>query len=80
MDLAGMRCAGAGEVREQVHSSMYRNLRTNLPREVMSYTDFPFTRTWLDSRRFCSHQEVHLLSSGSAPDLPSVCNMHPTCM
>ena len=29
---------------------MYRNLRTNLPREVMSYTDFPFTRTWLDSR------------------------------
>ncbi len=37
---------------------MYRNLRTNLPREVMSYTDFPFTRTWLDSRRFCSHQEV----------------------
>ena len=41
---------------------MYRNLRTNLPREVMSYTDFPFTRTWLDSRRFCSHQEVRLLT------------------
>ena len=45
-------------IRDHVHSSMYRNLRTNLPREVMSYTDFPFTRTWLDSRRFCSHQEV----------------------
>ncbi len=50
--------AGAREVREQVHSSMYKGLRTNLPREVMSYTDFPFTRTWMDSRRFCGHQEV----------------------
>ena len=54
-------------MRPQVHSSMYRNLRTNLPREVMSYTDFPFTRAWLDARRFCSHEEVcsdsHMLSA-----------------
>ena len=41
-----------------VHSSMYRNLRTNLPREVMSYSDFPFTRAWRDARRFCGHDEV----------------------
>ena len=60
-----------------MHSSMYRNLRTNLPREVMSYADFPFTRTWQDSRRFCSHQEVRLLSSGSCPDSPSVVRMRP---
>ena len=25
-----------------VHSSMYRNLRTNLPKEVMAFPDFPF--------------------------------------
>ena len=52
---------------------MYRNLRTNLPREVMSYTDFPFTRAWLDTRRFCSHEEVcfgsHLLSACPAFNL-----------
>lgn len=41
-----------------VHSSMYRNLRTNLPREVMAYSDFPFTRVWRDARRFCGHEEV----------------------
>ena len=44
-----------------VHSSMYRHLRTNLPREVMSYADFPFTRVWHDARRFCSHEEVRTL-------------------
>ena len=48
---------------------MYRNLRTNLPREVMSYTDFPFTRTWQDPRRFCSHREVRLLSPRTCRDL-----------
>jgi len=26
-----------------VHSSMYSSLRTNLPRELMSFTDFPFS-------------------------------------
>ncbi len=55
---------GVGAEAEQarsVHSSMYRNLRTNLPREVMSYADFPFTRVWRDGRRFCSHQEVRTL-------------------
>ncbi|KAK0586233.1 hypothetical protein LWI29_003219 [Acer saccharum] len=28
--------------REIIHSSLYCSLRTNLPREVMGYTDYPF--------------------------------------
>ncbi|XP_069395499.1 uncharacterized protein [Paralichthys olivaceus] len=38
-----------------VHSSMYRDLRTNLPKEVMMFPDFPFNRQ-LSS--FLPHQEV----------------------
>jgi cation diffusion facilitator CzcD-associated flavoprotein CzcO len=53
--------------RRKVHSSMYRHLRTNLPREIMGFSDFPFTPEHLghrsvDPRRFCSHVEVSLLS------------------
>eukprot|EP00283_Hemiselmis_rufescens_P007675 CAMPEP_0173429610 /NCGR_PEP_ID=MMETSP1357-20121228/8276_1 /TAXON_ID=77926 /ORGANISM="Hemiselmis rufescens, Strain PCC563" /LENGTH=179 /DNA_ID=CAMNT_0014393817 /DNA_START=109 /DNA_END=645 /DNA_ORIENTATION=+ len=32
--------------RRRVHSSMYRSLRTNLPREVMSFSDFPFDESF----------------------------------
>ncbi|KAM6985850.1 uncharacterized protein FYW47_009156 [Aplochiton taeniatus] len=38
-----------------IHSSMYKNLRTNLPKEVMMFPDFPFDPQ-LPS--FLSHQEV----------------------
>ncbi|KAM9846255.1 uncharacterized protein ACBR49_009563 [Aulostomus maculatus] len=38
-----------------VHSSMYRDLRTNLPKEVMMFPDFPFDPN-LNS--FLPHQEV----------------------
>ncbi|XP_034539348.1 flavin-containing monooxygenase FMO GS-OX4 [Notolabrus celidotus] len=38
-----------------IHSSMYRNLRTNLPKEVMMFPDFPFDPQ-LSS--FLPHQEV----------------------
>lgn len=38
-----------------VHSSMYRDLRTNLPKEVMMFPDFPF-EPQLSS--FLPHQEV----------------------
>ncbi|XVE57700.1 hypothetical protein DITRI_Ditri04bG0110500 [Diplodiscus trichospermus] len=44
-----------------VHSSLYSSLRTNLPREIMGFMDFPFlsrpgeTR---DPRRFPGHREV----------------------
>eukprot|EP00798_Chlamydomonas_sp_ICE-L_P014527 gene14527-20558_t len=54
---------GAQSNRKRVHGSMYRNLRTNLPREIMGYTDFPFIPemmgTWSkDGRRYCGHEEV----------------------
>ncbi|KAM4619954.1 uncharacterized protein ACJ7VT_006693 isoform 2-T2 [Polymixia lowei] len=38
-----------------VHSSMYQNLRTNLPKEVMMFPDFPFDP---ELPSFLSHQEV----------------------
>ncbi|XP_059487274.1 senecionine N-oxygenase-like [Neocloeon triangulifer] len=37
-----------------IHSSVYANLRTNLPKEVMSYPDFPFPdqeKSFLDSNQ-----------------------------
>lgn len=51
---------------------MYRQLRTNLPREVMAFLDFPFSPHFLggysvDPRRFCSHEEV---SSGGSKGGP----------
>ena len=48
---------------------MYAKLRTNLPREVMAYTDFAFddlAGQSQDTRRLPSHEEVcHLLSHTS---------------
>ncbi|KAG7516973.1 flavin-containing monooxygenase FMO GS-OX4-like [Solea senegalensis] len=38
-----------------VHSSMYRDLRTNLPKEVMMFPDFPFDP---ELGSFLPHQEV----------------------
>jgi cation diffusion facilitator CzcD-associated flavoprotein CzcO len=47
--------------RKRVHSSMYASLRTNLPREVMSFIDFPFlTQQGRDERCYPSHKEVVL--------------------
>ncbi|TYG77496.1 hypothetical protein ES288_D03G199800v1 [Gossypium darwinii] len=46
-----------------IHSSLYSSLRTNLPREVMGYIDFPFvTRPGenRDPRRYPGHREVLL--------------------
>ena len=39
---------------------MYAGLRTNLPRQVMGFTDFPFTEFpgSSDPRQFCTHEEV----------------------
>jgi len=59
---------GINPQRKRLHSSMYAGLRTNLPREVMGYLDFPFDTQFSgapvensrDSRRFCSHEEVLL--------------------
>ncbi|ESQ35611.1 hypothetical protein EUTSA_v10007557mg [Eutrema salsugineum] len=48
--------------RPVVHSSLYRSLRTNIPRECMGFTDFPFaTRPHdgsRDPRRHPGHSEV----------------------
>ncbi|KAK2827948.1 hypothetical protein Q5P01_018982 [Channa striata] len=46
---------GTYEDGRPVHSSMYRDLRTNLPKEVMMFPDFPFDA---QLKSFLTHQEV----------------------
>lgn len=48
-------CENHGSTTHHVHSSMYRDLRTNLPKEVMMFPDFPF-EAGLPS--FLPHQDV----------------------
>ena len=55
--------AGTDPKRRKVQSSMYRDLRCNLPRQCMAYLDFPFAPEAMlgrseDDRVFCSHAEV----------------------
>lgn len=52
---------GLDPKRKRVHGSMYANLRTNLPREVMGVSDFPFDTTFEgshDHRTYPLHGEV----------------------
>ncbi|XP_050942447.1 flavin-containing monooxygenase FMO GS-OX-like 3 isoform X1 [Cucumis melo] len=47
--------------RTRIHSSLYKSLRTNIPRELMGVRDFPFVPREgedRDPRRFPSHKEV----------------------
>ena len=45
--------------REIVHGSLYFNLRTNLPRQLMGFSDYPFSRRASgDPRTFPGHEEV----------------------
>ncbi|KAL2901755.1 Flavin-containing monooxygenase FMO GS-OX5 [Bienertia sinuspersici] len=47
-----------------VHSSLYSSLRTNLPREVMSFRDFPFVASDEQNRPFTMDQKFnHLLNA-----------------
>ncbi|KAL9254293.1 Flavin-containing monooxygenase FMO GS-OX-like 1-like protein [Drosera capensis] len=48
------------ETQLQVHSSMYLSLRTNLPRPLMGFSDFPLTEEshYGDPRMFPGHHEV----------------------
>ncbi|CAK7355817.1 unnamed protein product [Dovyalis caffra] len=49
--------------RHIIHSSLYSSLRTNLPREVMGFKDYPFIAKKdkeRDQRRFPGHREVLL--------------------
>ncbi|KAH9607152.1 hypothetical protein KSS87_005077 [Heliosperma pusillum] len=52
---------GLDPTRSIVHSSLYKSLRTNIPRELMGFRDFPFVASGLpdrDSRRYPKHEEV----------------------
>ncbi|KAL4659579.1 flavin-containing monooxygenase FMO GS-OX4-like isoform X1 [Arapaima gigas] len=48
-------CTGIYDNGWPIHSSMYRDLRTNLPKEVMMFPDFPFDP---ELPSFLSHQDV----------------------
>ena len=39
-----------------IHSSMYKNLKTNLPKEVMAFPDYPFPES--EPRSFLPHEDV----------------------
>ncbi|PSC67968.1 flavin-containing monooxygenase FMO GS-OX-like 4 isoform A [Micractinium conductrix] len=55
-----------------VHGSMYANLRTNLPREVMAFSDFPFDASFpgsADARQFPGHAERYLEAFAARFDL-----------
>lgn len=41
-----------------IHGSLYASLRTNLPREVMAFGDYPFDPSQGDSRQFPAHERV----------------------
>ncbi|KFM65175.1 Flavin-containing monooxygenase FMO GS-OX-like 2, partial [Stegodyphus mimosarum] len=47
---------GSDEYGLPVHSSMYKNLKTNLPKEVMAFPDFPFPDC--DGQSFLHHTVV----------------------
>ncbi|KAJ6712292.1 DIMETHYLANILINE MONOOXYGENASE [Salix purpurea] len=52
---------GLDPTRQIVHSSLYKSLRTNLPRESMGFMDYPFVPRageGSDPRRFPGHAEV----------------------
>lgn len=51
---------GVDPSREIVHGSMYLSLRTNLPRQLMGFLDYPFPecRENGDPRTFPGHEEV----------------------
>ncbi|KAI4323516.1 hypothetical protein L6164_023114 [Bauhinia variegata] len=45
--------------REIVHTSLYRSLRTNAPRQIMDFLDYPFSKEETgDQRTFPGHEEV----------------------
>ncbi|XP_028101289.1 flavin-containing monooxygenase FMO GS-OX5-like isoform X1 [Camellia sinensis] len=48
---------GLDSDREIVHSSVYLSLRTNLPRHIMGFSDYPFRKIG-DPRNFPGHEEV----------------------
>ncbi|XP_043725042.1 flavin-containing monooxygenase FMO GS-OX5-like isoform X2 [Telopea speciosissima] len=55
-----IRRQGEEGVGVHVHSSIYRSLRTNLPRQIMGFLDYPFNKEGHagDSRTYPRHEEV----------------------
>ncbi|KAL6174515.1 hypothetical protein ACLB2K_051161 [Fragaria x ananassa] len=65
--------------RTRVHSSMYQSLRTNLPREIMGFRDYPFVAKEegdedRDPRRFPGHREVFKYLNDFAKEF-GICEM-----
>ncbi|XP_061362203.1 flavin-containing monooxygenase FMO GS-OX-like 4 [Gastrolobium bilobum] len=54
--------------RETVHGSLYASMRTNLPRALMSFRDYPFLRSESDPRTFPGHEEVLRFLDGFAAE------------
>ncbi|KAH7659470.1 Flavin monooxygenase FMO protein [Dioscorea alata] len=57
--------------RVAVHGSLYRSLRTNLPRQLMGFLDYPFpgpSESFVDPRAFPAHEEVLAYLEGFARD------------
>lgn len=55
--------------RKVVHGSLYRSLRTNLPRPIMGFSDYPFpepAESFGDPRFFPAHEEVLAFLEGFA--------------
>lgn len=50
---------GLDPAREVVHSSVYRSLRVNLPRRLMGFLDYPFSKKeGGDPREYPGHEEM----------------------
>jgi cation diffusion facilitator CzcD-associated flavoprotein CzcO len=54
---AGSQLGGTW-VYESHRSSLYKSLRTNLPRECMAFPKFNFDKVYHDGRQFPGHAEV----------------------
>lgn len=60
---------GTDTNREIVHSSLYKGLRTNLPRKLMGFLDYPFVvRDGGDARDYPCHEEVLAFVENFAKD------------
>lgn len=60
---------GVDPKREIVHSSLYKSLRTNLPRSLMGFLDYPFVvRDGGDARDYPCHEEVLAFVESFAKD------------
>ncbi|KAI9115387.1 hypothetical protein K1719_013706 [Acacia pycnantha] len=60
---------GVDPNREIIHSSLYLSMRTNVPRQLMGYLDYPFVkRETGDQRTFPGHEEVLRFLDGFAEE------------